>query len=172
MPSAADRAPALNVRSAWLIALGGIAGGAFDIVYAFVFYGALGVPPIRILQSIASGLLGRQAYAGGAATAALGLFLHLAILVVAAFVFYAASRRAPVLAARWFVSGLVFGVAIYVVMNFVVVPLSAFPQKQAYPLPAVITGLLVHAVLVGGSIAYGVRSAWAAPQRGLTPAGT
>lgn len=44
---------------------GGAIAGAFDLTYATVFYGLRGVKPIRVSQSIASGLLGPKAYEGG-----------------------------------------------------------------------------------------------------------
>ena len=53
------------------IVVGGIAAGALDIVYAFTVYGVRGVAPLTILQSIASGVLGREAFRGGAETGAL-----------------------------------------------------------------------------------------------------
>jgi hypothetical protein len=146
-------------RSTFLVALGGLVAGALDISYAFVFYGSMGVSPLRILQSIASGLLGRASYQGGIATAALGLTLHFLIAVAAAFVFYAASRRIGWMVRHWLVSGAVFGLGMHGFMNFVVLPLSAYPHKLSFPWPALLSGLFVHAFLVGVPIAFGVHRA-------------
>ena len=142
------------------VILGGVLAGAFDIAYAFIFYSGLrGVSPLRILQSIASGLLGSASYAGGFLTAALGAFLHFFIAIAAAGVFYAASRRFGWLIRHAVVAGIVFGLCVYVVMNFVVVPLSAFPNRAGSSPPlVVITGLLVHMLLVGLPIALCVRA--------------
>jgi len=79
------------------IGVGGLACGILDISAAIGQYALRGVPAIRILQSVAAGLLGREAYSGGVPTAALGLALHFVIAFTAAAVYYAASRRIPYL---------------------------------------------------------------------------
>src|SRR5687767_15122496 len=99
--------------------------GILDGLDAVVFFGLRGAQPIRIFQAIASGLLGRQAFDGGLATAALGLVLHffIAFTIVAVFLF--ASKRLPVLVRAAIVSGILYGIAVYFVMNYIVIPLSA-----------------------------------------------
>lgn len=140
------------------IVLGGLVAGAFDITYATVFsYFRSGVPPTRILQSVASGLLGSEAYEGGAPTAALGLALHFFIALVAAAIYVFASQYLPVLVRKPLLAGSVYGIVIYAVMNLVVIPLSRFPRKPSYPLPVLITGLLVHMFLIGVPIAFAAR---------------
>jgi hypothetical protein len=114
------------------------------------------VSPVRILQSVASGLLGRDAYAGGAGTAALGAALHFVIALTACAVYYAASRRLGLLLRRPVVWGLAYGVAVYLIMNFVVVPLSAASSGRPTTATAV-TGLLVHSFFVGLPISLAVR---------------
>jgi hypothetical protein len=141
------------------VVLGGVVAGAFDITYAFIFYGMRGIPATRILQSVASGLLGQASYSGGLASAALGLLLHFLIAIGAAATFYVASRRFPWLVQHAFVSGVIFGLCVFAVMNFIVVPLSAFPHKLAFPPIVLATGLLVHMFLVGVPIALFVRAA-------------
>ena len=139
------------------VVLGGLIGGAFDICYAIIYSSLRGVAPERVLQSVASGLLGKEAFAGGLPTALLGLFLHFFIAVVAAFVFYAASRKLAWLVARPVTAGALFGGGMYVVMNFVVLPLSAVPFTRKYAPVGVISELLVHMFLFGSSIALCVR---------------
>lgn len=140
------------------IVLGGLVAGAFDITYATVFsYFRSGVPPMRILQSVASGLLGSAAFEGGVPTAALGLALHFGIALVAAAVYVFASRYLPVLVRRPVLAGSVYGIGIYAFMNLVVLPLSRFPRKVSFPLPVLITGLLVHMFLIGVPIALAAR---------------
>jgi hypothetical protein len=138
------------------ISSGGLVAGILDITYAFVFYGSRGVGPDRILQSIASGVMGRAAYEGGAATALLGGALHFLIAFAAAAVYYAASRRIPLLVRRPYVSGTLYGFGLYLFMNLVVLPLSAFPGS-AYSSVAIVTGLLVHMLLIGIPISLSVR---------------
>lgn len=111
------------------IGLGGLIGGILDISDALVFYGMRGVPPQRLLQGISRGLLGPRAMQGGWATATLGLALHFLIAFTAAGVFYAASRKLQMLRERPIVSGLLYGVVVFLFMNMVVVPLSAIHRS-------------------------------------------
>jgi len=112
----------------WAILLGGLAAGALDILYAFVAYGPLsyGVTPEQVLQSVAAGLIGRDASrAGGVETAALGLGLHMLIATLMAAAYVLPATRFAVLTRQAVLCGLVYGFFLYVAMNYVVVPLSA-----------------------------------------------
>jgi hypothetical protein len=141
------------------ILAGGAVAGAIDITYAIVFSGFRGVPAARILQSVASGLLGAASYRGGAPTAALGLFLHFVIAFIWAAIFYVASRRFDFLTRHAVASGILFGAAIYAAMNFIVLPVSAFPGRFTFVPLVVTTGLLVHMFGVGLPIALATRRA-------------
>ncbi|MGE5092353.1 MAG: hypothetical protein ACM3OH_09305 [Bacillota bacterium] len=122
--------------------------GTADIVDAFIFFGLRGTRPVRILQGIASGLLGREAFGGGAATAALGAVLHYFIAFVIVWVFLAASRRLPDLARRPWLYGPLYGLVVYAVMNYVVIPLSLVTVRSK-PLAVLANGLLIHMLGVG-----------------------
>lgn len=140
------------------IILSGIIAGTLDILYAIIFYAFRVVSALRILQSIASGLLGSASYTGGLLTASLGLVLHFSIAIAAASIFYVASRRFGWLLQHAVISGIVFGLCVYVVMNFIVVPLSAFPHRPAFSPLVLVAGLLVHIFLVGIPIAICIRA--------------
>jgi hypothetical protein len=143
------------------ILIGGLIAGALDIIYAFLFYGwKYGISPLRILQSVASGLLGRASRDGGLATGALGLFLQFVIAIGAAAVFYVFSRYLPQLRRYPVASGIVFGLVVYCVMNFVVVPLSAYPYPRRFEPLTTITGVLVHMFLIGVPISLSIRRAF------------
>ncbi len=160
--------PSTNSSSRALRAIlaGGLTAGAFDITYAFIAWGLSGLSPIRIGQSVAAGLLGRQAaLAGGVATGVLGLCLHFLIALGMAAVYYAAATRIPLLVRRAVVCGIVYGLALYLVMNFVVVPLSAIGVRGGGgPLSIIISSILVHMFLVGLPIALFTRRAPAPPR--------
>ena len=138
-----------SARTARLVLLAGVAGATCDIVYAILYYGWKGIPAERILQTVASGLLGKSAYDGGWPVAALGLACHYAIVIVAAALFYAIARRWAWPREEPITAGLVYGLGIYGFMNFVVLPLSAFPYPLRFPLLTTATGLLVHMIGVG-----------------------
>jgi cobalamin synthase len=109
-----------------------------------------------VLQSVASGWLGPRPSRAARRTAALGLVTRFFIATVAAWVYYLASRRLPVLARRPVASGALYGVAVFVFMTYVVVPLSAVPRRPlGWGLAAII--LAVHVVCVGWPIAWAVR---------------
>lgn len=135
------------------VAVGGLAAGTLDILDAFAFsYWRAGISPVRVLQAISSGLLGRDAFAGGAATAALGLGLHFFIALSAAAVFVLATRAAPVLLRHPLAAGVAYGVTVYGFMQLIVLPLSRF-RGGGFTWPGFVNGILIHAVGVGVPIA-------------------
>jgi hypothetical protein len=141
-------------RALRAILFGGLIAGTFDISYAFIFYYLWrGITPVRILQSVARGALGQDAFKGGARTAALGLVFHFLIATIAAAVYYLASRPLRFLVNYAVICGPLYGVCIYLVMNFVVLPLSAIGSRPALPPPVLISGLLIHMFGIGLPIA-------------------
>jgi len=145
---------------------GGLVAGVLDLTYALVEWSLRGSTPARVLQSIASGVLGRAAYAGGWATAALGIAFHFAIATGACAVYFAASRRIALLVERPVVCGALYGVAVYFVMQLIVLPLSAVPWKVSFPASRIASGLVAHVACVGLPIALAIRWADASPARG------
>jgi uncharacterized membrane protein YagU involved in acid resistance len=111
------------------ILLGGIVAGTLDIGAASLINGA---NPGRILQAIASGLVGKSAFDGGPATVELGLALQWAMSIIIASIFVVAARWRPVLRRQWIKAGLAYGVIIFVVMNYVVLPLSAIGHPPRF----------------------------------------
>lgn len=139
-------------------AIGGLIAATLDIVYALVFFGFRGVSAVTILQSIASGVLGTNAYRRGVLAALLGLVLHYFIMLLIAFVFLAAARRLDVLVRRPLLCGALFGVVVYCVMNFIVVPMSASAAEFRFDAVVVPAGVLVHMFFIGVPIALAVRA--------------
>jgi hypothetical protein len=131
---------------------GGLIAGVLDITDAFVFFGINGAKPIRILQTIASGLLGPRAFKGGWKTAALGLLLHFVIATSAAALYYAASRKFIFLTEHFVICGLVYGLGVYLFMNLIVLPLSVVSRGPMSTL-GLINGVLAIMILVGLPIA-------------------
>lgn len=137
--------------------VGGVVAATLDIVYAIVRQAGRGRSPEWTFQSVASGWLGDDAFASGSSGAALGLVSHYAILVVAAALYVVASRRLPRLRTHAVSAGLAYGVLVYLFMNFVVLPLSAFPFDLTYTAARLLEGFVSHAVLVGLPIALAAR---------------
>ena len=149
----ADSVPGpLGKRNALLaIGVGGLIAGTVDLLQACILFGW------DIPLAIAAGLLGRQAFNGGAGTYILGVFLHFFIALSAATVYYAASRKLVFLREHPLVCGLFFGGAVEQVMNLVVLPLSALHARGPYTLHDLILGLVVHMVVIGLPISFSVR---------------
>jgi hypothetical protein len=124
--------------------------GVLDILDAFIFFGLRGARPVGILQSIASGVLGRAAYQGGMRTALIGLLLHFVIACGVVASYLVATRLLPTLNRHPWVYGVFYGLAVYAVMNLVVIPMSAAVLGSG-PTPAAVraNGLLIHMFGVG-----------------------
>jgi hypothetical protein len=112
----------------------------------------------RILQSIASGLLGPESFRGGSATAALGLVLHVVIALGWTLVFWVLLQRWPRLRA-WTAStrgavlaGLAYGAIVWLLMDSLVLTLS---RARAVPvtIPWFWIQLATHPFVVGLPIA-------------------
>jgi hypothetical protein len=153
----ATPAARLHEQTLRSILQGGSIAGVLDAVNGVVAFGlVLGMNPIQVLQYIASGVLGVGAFQGGLATAALGALLHFAIAFVVAGVYVAVSRRLTALTKHPFVYGASYGVAVYVFMNYVVLPFSAVP-RSGFSIALLLNGLIGHALLVGLPIAWAAR---------------
>ena len=147
---------------------GGLVAGTFDIVYACTFWALKrGVAPQRIFQSVAAGLLGDASFTGGWPAAALGLALHYFIAITMAATYYFVARRWSLLWQRPLPLGAAYGLLLYGVMNYVVVPLSAARPGSKDPLWIVLS-VIVHALLIGIPCALFARRAIAGP-RNPTP---
>jgi hypothetical protein len=142
-------------RSLRAIATAGLIAGILDITSAFVLAEIKGTGSIRMLQGIASGLLGQRSFEGAMATAGLGLAIHFLIAFTAAAVFYAASRKFSSLTQHAVVSGLLYGIAVYIFMYWMVVPL-AFPTAR-HSISRDVTAVIIHIFLIGLPIALVVR---------------
>ena len=150
-----------RTRPGLAIAAGGAAAGVLDILGAFAVYWP--AAPAGILRSIAAGVLGTTAARGGGpGAAALGLLLHFVVACGAATVFVAACRAAPGLTRRPWLTGPLYGLVVFLAMNYVVIPWSAIGR---WPGPWSTTTLLVvaiHLIGVGPPIVLAARR-WAVP---------
>ena len=118
------------------------------------------VPAQRILQSVAAGVLGKASFQGGVQAAALVLALHVVMTLLLAAAYVLAAQRVTLLVERPWLFGAVYGLLLYGVMNYVVVPLSAAPPSTGPKDPLWIgLGVLVHMGFVGLPIALFARRA-------------
>jgi hypothetical protein len=145
---------AVTSRFSWgPVLLAGFVAGTIDIGAACLING---LSPIIILQAIASGVLGRASFHGGLAAACLGLALQWAMSVLIAAIFVLASRWLLVLRRAWLTAGVAYGVVIFCVMNYLVVPLSAVEHAPHFTALSFAENMLAM-LLFGVIIAFFVR---------------
>jgi len=130
------------------IAVGGVVAGALDLTQAMILFGK------TIPLAIAAGLLGSPAFQGGAGIYMLGVLLHFFIACSAAAIYFAVSRKLKFLTQYPVSCGLFFGGAVEVVMTLVVLPLSALHAMGPYTYHDLVSGFLVHMVVVGLPISF------------------
>jgi len=147
------------------IVFGGLTVGVLDLIDAVAFFGLYyGIQPIRIFQSIAAGVYGRDASRdGGWSTAIQGILLHFVIATLIATVYYIGTRFLPILYKKPVICGLIYGVICYFVMQLVVVPLSNAPSSGISINPPFWNGIIGHALVVGLPVA--LIAAWSAKKK-------
>ncbi len=135
--------------------VGGMLSGTLDAISAFATFGS------GMTYGIASGILGSKAFpaagGGGAAIWSLGLALHYLIALSAAAIYGFASCKFSFLKDHFVVCGVFFGIGVYLVMNLVVLPLSAVPFPIGpFSVSALRAGLVAHIILIGLPISSSV----------------
>lgn len=130
----------------------GILDGLAAIIIALSFGGT--IP--RMFQGIAAGVLGKPAYQGGTNTVILGIMLHFAIAFGASIFYYIASRSLPALIDQALLMGVIYGVIVHLVMQYVVLPMSQIGRRP-FNSKSFIAVLAAHVIVVGPSISLTIR---------------
>jgi hypothetical protein len=145
-------------KSLWTIFWIGLVAGTLDITENIVFNAFRGITPWRIFQYIASGLLGKHSLQMGRTSVGLGIAIHYAIALGWTAIFYIAATKFVALTWRPILSGLVYGVIVYLVMNFLVLPMTAVPRRPtAVTLVSRVNAVLALMFCIGLPIALLVR---------------
>jgi hypothetical protein len=131
--------------------LGGVIAATIDIGAACVINGR---PVMHVLHTIAGGLLAERALRGGIATALLGLGLQELMGILISAVYVLAARRYPGLLRSWLAGGLAYGAVVFVVMNYLVLPLSAWHRFTHFSSAQGLVGNLLAMLLFGVIVAY------------------
>jgi len=139
--------------------VGGTIGGALDILFAISYAAVDGRTPAWLLQTVASGLLGEAAYAGGLPAALLGLAAHFALSYGWAALFVTIAARQPWILRKPVVAAMIFGVIVFLGMRLVVLPLSAFPHPVRFQPLSSGLDLLSHMFLFSLPIALAAAKA-------------
>jgi len=151
MSTIASTSPATRNSLLRLSVIGGIITGFlhFWIQIGIVFGLILKTPIISSLQYVASGAMGDAAFTGGLATALLGLVLDFIMTTIMAGVFIFSADRIPLLRHHVIPGSILYGFGVFIVMNLIVLPLSAAPALPAPPMWLFIELILQHILLIG-----------------------
>src|SRR5437016_11809397 len=140
-------------RALKTILIAGSIAGTLDITYACVFsYIRRGAKPMAVMQSVAAGALGPRAQEGGIKTAALGLFFHFLIAITAAAVYYFSSRILRFMITHAVISGILYGMCVYLFMYGIVLRVSAIHSTRYpwnYQWPVLIGNVAIHTLGIG-----------------------
>ena len=143
----------------------GLIAGTLDLSDAIIYSHIRGVTALPVCQYIASGLIGMKSFSMGAESGALGVVLHYFIAMSWTVIFYVASRWLMTLTRRPILSGLAYGLAVYLFMNLVVVTLSGVPHPKGPPsMVSRVNGVLAVMLCIGLTISLLVNR-WATPGR-------
>jgi len=145
-------------RAFMLILKVGIIAGTLDIADALIFSHFRGVGPGRVFQYIASGMIGMRSFQLGTSSVILGIALHYAIALTWTAIFFMASRKFAILLRKPVISGVIYGLGVYLFMNLVVLPLSGVPHPiKAASLAPRINGVLAVVLFIGLTISLLIR---------------
>ena len=133
----------------------GFISGFIDLFAACTLAASRGTTPKRLLQAIASAMIGQKAFGDRNSTVALGFGLHFLIAFTAATTYSVASRYLTVLVEHSVLSGLLYGAAVHLFMTFVVLPLSSL--KRPFSMTFFLGQLMIHMLCVGLPISLVVR---------------
>ena len=143
-------------KPSWLhtIVLGGLTVGVLDCIAAMTnAYFRSGVTPDRVWQYVASAVLGQESFNGGASSIALGLVFHFCVAFGVATGFYVIARLVPAIIPYPFIFGPLYGIAVYFIMAYGVVPLT-LAKQGAFTWYGLISGLVIHILFVGSPPAF------------------
>lgn len=132
----------------------GVIAGTLDILAAVIVYAVIldKATAVQILQGIASGIFGREAYAGGAAMATAGLLFHYLIAMLFTIGYFLVYPRLSFLHKQPLVSGILYGAIVWCIMNLVVLPISAYKQPPLRLGPSLL-GMLILILAIGIPVA-------------------
>lgn len=132
------------------IVTGTAVSGSLDLLSAFAFSAVKGVGPLRVLQGVAAGPFGDPMLQRASMPIALaGLIVHYALMTVMVTVFTLAAVFLPALRRRPLLWGTLYGLGLYLVMYWIVLPLrwpDLFPRTGAWDVG---NALFSHLVCVG-----------------------
>lgn len=153
-----DPANARSTHTVWTVVWIGLVAGTLDISENIIFNAFRHITPWMIFQYIASGLIDGRSFTMGGASVALGVGIHYTIAMTWTVIFYLLSRKLLVLTRQATICGIVYGGVVYVIMNFVVLPVTRVPHaRAAATLASRVSGVLALLFCIGLTVALLVK---------------
>jgi hypothetical protein len=143
-----------------------VVGGTLDLLGAFAIYGRIAgdVPPLHLLQSLASVLIGGAAFKGGETTASLGLLLHYLLVFGFSLIYFIWFPFIPFFRRQRIFGGLLYGMFIWIVSSTAVLPLAHSVTSLPH-FENITWGFLSIQVLLGLPITIVIREYYRSRQR-------
>lgn len=138
------RNPLINLSATGTIIITGLVAGTLDILSAMLYYFIrTGKSGLTILNFVASGAFGKDAISGGAAMAVAGLFFHFFIAFCWTLLFFFIYPQIHSIIKNKIITGFIYGVIVWTVMNLIVMPMSAIPKRPFIFWNALISMLII-----------------------------
>jgi uncharacterized membrane protein YagU involved in acid resistance len=134
-----------------IILRAGLLAGTLDILAAILIL-AKG-KAVATLKFVASGVFGKAAFSGGAGMVLSGAVFHYFIATSFAAGYFLAYPSLPFLQKNKWLSGILYGVIVWTVMNLLVVPLSNAPQSP-FAWDSALKNMAILIVCIGLPIAW------------------
>ena len=130
------------------IFMAGLVVGTLDLSAAMIQTIIMGREPLKLMQYISSGMFGSRAFEGGLTYAVLGVVFHYFIAFVWTGIFFIVYPKIKNFAGNKIITGIVYGLFIWLIMNMVVVPLSKIPSRP-FNLNNALIGLGILIIAIG-----------------------
>jgi hypothetical protein len=149
---------ATRVRRSWTVIWIGLVAGTLDISENIIFNAFRHITPYQIFQYISSGLIDGKSFTMGGASVVLGVGIHYTIAMTWTVAFYLLSRKLLFLTRHAAICGIVYGGAVYIIMNFAVLPLTRVPHaRAAMTVASRVSGVLALLFCIGLTISLLVK---------------
>ena len=140
-----------------IILTAGLVAGTLDISSAFIdYYIGTGKNPLGILNYVASGAFGKSTPFGNTGMMIAGLVFHYIIAFSFTIFFFWLYTRIPFLSANRILTGLLYGIFVWLIMNLIVVQLSNAPHAaiKDMKLARVTKSMLILIFMIGMPLSF------------------
>ena len=130
--------------------------GTLDLTAAYIdFYIASGKNPFTIVPKyISSAVLGMKAFSGDTGTIILGMGLHYIIAAIFTIFFFLIYPRLGELKSRRFLLGILYGIFMWSIMRFIVVPASNAPLQPPIEWDKALRAISILIVMIGLPLSF------------------